>query len=232
MHANTTARIGILGGSFNPVHHGHLRLAVEARELLALDRVELVPTTIPPHKPRGGLLPFGLRCRLLRLAAADDPGLAVSLIEGRRRDPCYTWDTLSASRRAEPGARLFFLMGVSDLPALPDWHRGLELPRLADLTVAARQGMSLARVASLVRLFWPGSAGPKTLSTGPGGVQQWDLPEGGRLILLNPPLLEISSTLVRTYWRQDRSLRFLLPEAVESELRRRKHLVRRYWNQG
>jgi len=223
-------RIGILGGSFNPVHVGHLRLAMEAQELLQLDRVDLVPAAIPPHKPRDGLLPFGLRCRLLRLAVADLRGLAVNVMEARRRGPSYTWDTLSAYGREMPGDQLFFLMGVPDLLTLPTWHCGLELPRKADLVAVARQGMAGKDVQTLILRYWPGAVGPETLHAPPGEVLKWRLPENGRLLVITPPLLEISSTLIRAYWRRGRQLRFLVPESIEREMKRKKTVLDRFWD--
>lgn len=222
-------RIGILGGSFNPVHTGHVRLAVEALELLHLDRLDLVPAAVPPHKPADGLLPFGLRCRLLRLGVAGLSGIHINLMEARRRGPSYTWDTLGAFSREQPGARLFFLMGASDLPTLPSWRHGLDLPRKADLVVAARQGMAQERVRELIARYWPGAVGPEMTSSSPGQVLEWRLPENGRLMLITPPCLEISSTLIREYWRQGRELVLLTPESVKHELMRKKSVVGRFW---
>lgn len=226
-------RIGILGGSFNPVHVGHLRLALEARELLRLDRVDLVPAALPPHKSARNLLPFGLRCRLLGLAVAGRPGLTINLMEGRRRGPSYTWDTLSIYARICPGAHLFFLMGVPDLQALPAWRNGLRLPRLADLVAVARQGMAQAEVRELVSDYWPGATSLERLSTdqyhGSKEVLQWRLPGFGRLLLLRPPFLDVSSTLIRSYWLQGRDLQFLVPHAVIQELVRLQSVVHRFW---
>lgn len=226
-------RIGILGGSFNPVHVGHLRLALEARELLRLDRVDLVPAALPPHKSVRNLLPFGLRCRLLRLAVSGQPSLAINLMEGRRRGPSYTWDTLSVYARKWPGACLFFLMGVPDLQALPAWRNGLRLPQLADLVAVARQGMAQAEVRVLVNDFWPGATSLERPSRdqyhGSKEVLQWRLPGFGRLLLLRPPFLDVSSTLIRLYWLQGRDLQFLLPQAVIQELIRLQNVVQRFW---
>lgn len=226
-------RIGILGGSFNPVHVGHLRLALEARELLRLDRVDLVPAAMPPHKSPGELLPFGLRCRLLRRAVEGLPGLAVNLMEGRRRGPSYTWDTLRAYGLERPGARLFFLMGVPDLHALPSWRSGLQLPKLADLAAVARRGMAEAEVRELAKDYWPSATGPTRLfpeqGGEPGEILRWRLPGGGDLLLLSPPCLDVSSTLIRSYLRGKRDIRFLTPDKVIAELERKRNVVRRFW---
>ncbi|HDQ41612.1 MAG TPA: nicotinate (nicotinamide) nucleotide adenylyltransferase [Desulfonatronum sp.] len=225
-------RIGILGGSFNPVHIGHLRLALEARELLHLDRVDLVPAAVPPHKPGTNLLPFGLRYRLLRLSAVNLSGLDVNLMEARRGGLSYTWDTLSAYQRELPGSRLFFLLGVPELFDLSTWKHGLDLTRMADLVAVARQGMAFEEVHSLVHQYWPGALGPEILPATTTEVHIWHLPVNGRLLMIRPPFLEISSTLIRSYWVRKRSLRFLVPTNVAQELELRRRVVERFWDKS
>lgn len=222
-------RIGILGGSFNPPHIGHIRLAVEAVELLRLDRVDFVPAAIPPHKIGKELLPFGLRSQLLKMAVEGLSRFEVNLLEAQRKGPSYTWDTLSSYRREFPSAQLFFLMGIPDLMTLSTWRRGLDLPCEADLVAVARQGMGQDEVNVLVRQYWPGATGPGPCRNHAQGVLEWRLPETGRIVLIHPPYLEVSSTLIRSYWQAGRVLRHLLPERVEHELERRHKTVARCW---
>lgn len=223
-------KVGVFGGCFNPVHHGHLRLAVEALEILGLDRVELVPAAIPPHKEQRGLLPFGLRCRLVQKALHGLPGLHCSLIEGGRPGPSYTGDTLEELARAMPGSRLFFLLGVPDLLTLPSWKNGLALTNKAHFVAVARQDMALETTRAFVRDHWPRSGKPSLREQGVARVWEWSLEGGTRSILLiQPPFIDISSTMIREYWRKDRDLRFLAPEAVLAELTRKQGLVDRYW---
>lgn len=232
-------KVGVFGGCFNPVHHGHLRLAVEALELLELDRVELVPVAIPPHKDRRGLLPFGLRCRLIRLAIQGVPGLHCSLVEGGRPGPSYTGDTLEELARAMPGSRLFFLLGVPDLLTLPSWKHGLGLARKAHFVAVARQDMALETTRRFIRFHWPEAE--EAMQCGPGvspdsrqgggQVWQWRLGgDAGTILLIRPPGLDISATMVRKYWSIGRDLRYLLPDSVLAELMRKQRLVGRFWD--
>jgi nicotinate-nucleotide adenylyltransferase len=227
-------RVGILGGSFNPVHHGHLRMALEAREILGLDRVELVPAAVPPHKNRKGLLPFGLRCALLRAAVEQVDGLSVNLLEGRRKGPSYTWDTLTDLRGQQPGAEFFFLLGVPDFLMLPQWRQGLDLPLQTNLVAVARQGQALDEVRAFVRRHWSRAQGPDRQvpgreGSGRGDILRWSVPESRSIVFIQPPGLEISATMIRAYWRGGRELYGLVPQAVRAWMRCKDHLLRRYW---
>lgn len=215
-------RIGILGGCFNPVHNGHLRLAIEVREHLGLDRVELMPAHVPPHKPGEGMLPFAMRAALAEAAVEGVPGLRVSRIEAARPGPSYTVDTLAALRDTLPGAELWFILGAGDLFVLPRWHRGLEIPGLCNLAVAGRGADGPEAVDGFVAAQWPGAEGD-----GAGG---WRLPGGGLLRQVPSQRLDISASDVRVRWLAGRCLAGLVPEAVERALAEGGAAVRAAWS--
>ena len=181
-------RVGIYGGTFNPVHLGHLLLAETARDQLRLDRVLFIPTGQPPHKSARGLLPAQERLRLLTLATRSNPVFAVSSIELDRPGPSYTIDTLRTLRERLPEARLFLLMGQDMLTVR--WKGWDELKKLCTLAVARRPG-------------------GKTPARQRG------------LVWLTMPLLEISSSDIRARIKAGRSIRYLVPPAVEQALRAR-----------
>ncbi len=106
-------RIGILGGSFNPVHTGHVRMAIETLERLSLDRVELVPAKKPPHKDEADILPFELRLELVNRAVQGIPGLGSNPLEGERRGPSFTCDTLTCYRTEQPETEIYFIVGLT-----------------------------------------------------------------------------------------------------------------------
>lgn len=219
-------RLGLLGGSFNPPHVGHLRLAIEVREALGLDRVDLVPAAVQPLKHGGDMLPFERRTRLLDLAVAGVPGLAVNPLEAERPGPSYTVDTLTILAGQAPGADLHLIMGAENLLKLPLWHRGLDLPGLTNLAVVGREDVGPAQVAEALARFWP-LARPE-----PGEpVPTWRFPQGTALRFLPIRRLDVSSTDIRDRWRRGASLRFLLPEAVERELEEGKEWVAAAWGQ-
>ncbi|HLX29409.1 MAG TPA: nicotinate-nucleotide adenylyltransferase [Casimicrobiaceae bacterium] len=134
--------LAILGGTFDPVHYGHLRLAQDVRQALDLDEVRLVPAADPPHrgKPRASTHD---RIAMLDLAAHDFPGIVVDTREVRREGKSYTVDTLSEIRAEKPRTPLLLLVGADTFRGLPSWHRWLALFDLAHLVVAPRPGVAL-----------------------------------------------------------------------------------------
>lgn len=133
-------RLGILGGTFNPIHLGHLVLAEAFRERLGLDRVLFVPAGTPPHKPPGGLVPALHRYAMVSLAVAGHPGFVACPVEVERAGPSYSADTVEALAGEWPGARLFFLMGSDTFLDLPTWRTPERLGAFATLAVGHRAG--------------------------------------------------------------------------------------------
>jgi nicotinate-nucleotide adenylyltransferase len=133
-------RLGILGGTFNPIHLGHLVLAEAFRERLMLDRVLFVPAGTPPHKPPGGLVPALHRYAMVSLAVAGHPGFVACPVEVERAGLSFSADTVEALAGDWPGARLFFLMGSDTFLDLPTWRTPERLGAFATLAVGHRAG--------------------------------------------------------------------------------------------
>jgi nicotinate-nucleotide adenylyltransferase len=133
-------RLGILGGTFNPIHLGHVVLAEAFRERLVLDRVLFVPAGTPPHKTSNGLVPALHRYTMVSLALAGHPGLVACPIELERAGPSYSVDPVEALASKRPGARLFFLMGSDTFLDLPTWRTPERLGVFATLGVGYRAG--------------------------------------------------------------------------------------------
>lgn len=213
-------RLGIFGGSFNPPHVGHLRLAIEMREALDLDRVDLVPVSAPPHKAASGLLPYGLRRHILQAAVSRVQGLDVSELEAVLSEPSFTFRTLAAYREILPEAEVHFLLGVGDLLDFPKWHRGLELPRVANLAVAPRQGGGLPEVASFVAEYWPDAVRDDVPANDGSGRMRASWRFNGeegvtRLTLVPVTRIDVSATAVRERFMAGNSVAFLVPrEAI------------------
>jgi nicotinate-nucleotide adenylyltransferase len=141
---------GLLGGSFDPVHHGHLIAAERALETLGLARVLLVPCARQPLKRQGPVASPEHRRRMLELAVAGDPRFAIETLELERPAPSYTVDTLRALRQRSPGERFVLLLGADAAADLGRWHEAGEVARLAEVAVLTRPGASEVRSA-LVR---------------------------------------------------------------------------------
>jgi nicotinate-nucleotide adenylyltransferase len=133
-------RIGILGGSFDPVHYGHLLLAECCREQCRLDEVWFLPTAVPPHKQDRELTPAAHRVEMLELATAGNPAFSVCTYETDRGGVNYTVDTLAHLREEDPGRELFFLMGTDMFLDLPHWRSAAKVCELAMPVVVHRPG--------------------------------------------------------------------------------------------
>src|SRR5262245_16024054 len=132
-------RLGIFGGSFDPVHTGHLILAEQCREQARLDRVLFVPAARPPHKTRE-LTPFHHRAEMRTLAIAGNPAFVVDELEKDRPGPSFTADTLEQLHQREPEAELWLILGADSLFDVPRWYRPERILELAGLLVVGRPG--------------------------------------------------------------------------------------------
>ncbi|MGD8473030.1 MAG: nicotinate-nucleotide adenylyltransferase [Anaerolineae bacterium] len=191
-------RLGIFGGTFDPIHHGHLVAAAEARFQLDLDRVLFVPARVPPHKPAQPISAASHRLRMVELAIATNPHFALSRVDVDRPAPSYTVETLELLR-AEwgPGPRFFFIEGPDSLSDIVCWYQPQRLIELCELAVVARPGSNVD-LAGLERQL-------------PGLTD--------RLHWVEMPLLEISSTDVRARARTGRPISYLVPHGVEAYIR-------------
>ncbi len=188
--------VGLLGGSFNPIHVGHLVLAEEARERLALERVLLVPNRVPPHKAKNAMAPAEHRLRMVELASAGNPGLEPSDIELRREGESYSLHTVEQLLDEHGDWDIRFLIGADTLPELPTWYRIRELAGLCKFVVANRPGGSLDCFDSLR---------PALTDEQIAGLRQ-------RIIEIPP--MGVSSTDIRRRVRAGRSIRYLVTEPV------------------
>ena len=148
-------RLGLFGGTFDPIHLGHLIVAEQCREACRLDRVWFVVAGAPPHK-RGDRTPVAHRLEMVRIATAGNPAFEVSEIEASRPGPHYSVDTLAAVHRDRPGDELFFLIGADSLVDLPTWRDPAGIARLATIVVVNRPGCG-GRNWSILPSFGPGT---------------------------------------------------------------------------
>jgi nicotinate-nucleotide adenylyltransferase len=132
--------IGLLGGSFDPIHHGHLIVAHVLREQLGLDQVRFVPAREQPFKQGQHHATAAQRAAMVRLAIADEPGFVLETAEVDRPGPSYTVETLRTLHQQEPGHRFILLVGADAAAALPEWHEAQAIPTLAEIAVFSRPG--------------------------------------------------------------------------------------------
>ncbi|MBQ9536381.1 MAG: nicotinate (nicotinamide) nucleotide adenylyltransferase [Desulfovibrionaceae bacterium] len=216
--------LGILGGSFNPPHIGHLRLALELSEIFAdkLGQIVLVPCAHPPHKAVRSLLPFTLRCAMLKCCINNLPKIGLSQLEGERQGPSYTFETLAACQKLFPNQQLYFILGSDDYAQLATWYQGLDLPKLCHLIVVPRGAYGLADFWRTTTNLWPSAEKhEKDLACG--------LPFGGQSFFAPIKWLDISATEIRQRWCRGQSLDFLVPSCVLELLTAQKSSVQKAW---
>ena len=133
-------KIGLMGGSFNPIHNAHLRIAEESRIACCLDRVFFIPAADPPHKALAGDVSFAVRCRMVGLAILPYAAFELSTIEGERVGKSYSIDTIQAFRKRFPGDELFFVIGGDSFKEIGLWHHFATIFRTCSLIVVERPG--------------------------------------------------------------------------------------------
>uniref|UniRef100_A0A7C3Z6K8 Probable nicotinate-nucleotide adenylyltransferase n=1 Tax=Desulfobacca acetoxidans TaxID=60893 RepID=A0A7C3Z6K8_9BACT len=202
-------RLGLFGGTFNPIHYGHLRSAEEVAEALNLRRILFIPAALPPHKAPVGVTPFEVRLTMTRLAVGRHPRLAVSDVEGRRPGKSYSIDTLRYFREElGPQGELYFILGLDAVLEISSWKDYRELFTLSHFVVLDRPGYDRGQLGELLRRqVHPGF---KPLADGRG----FQHPQGCQVLFQSTTLLDISATRIRQSVQQERSIRYLLPERV------------------
>jgi nicotinate-nucleotide adenylyltransferase len=187
-------KIGVLGGTFDPVHLGHIRMAEEARDALGLEQVILVPAGQPMSKPNRPITPAEHRIEMLRLAVKDKPHLSVSTIETERPGPSFTIDTITGlQRKYGAGAVICFILGWDSLEQVPEWHEPARLVKMCYLVSIPRPGCKPPDLDALEKKI--------------PGISQ-------KVICLNKPCMDVSATLIREKVALGESIDKLVPKAV------------------
>lgn len=201
-------RIGLLGGTFDPVHNGHLSLADYVLNALELDSILFIPAARPPHKGFAQVTSFKHRSAMVKIAVLDKPRFFVSDMELQRSGPSYSIDTLKALRaRLGPEVHLFFIIGMDAFVELETWKNGKQLLDYADLAVVARSGHPLGLIDSGINILGNYSFDSVRSS--------WSAPDRlGRIYPVNMTPIAISSTDVRQKVVSGVSLDGLIPAAV------------------
>ncbi|MCM2359827.1 MAG: nicotinate-nucleotide adenylyltransferase [Geobacteraceae bacterium] len=202
-------KVGILGGTFNPIHIAHLRIAEEVRDRFDLAEVMFVPAAAPPHKPLAGDLPFARRCEMVRRAIAGNPFFSVSDIEQRRGGKSYSIDTLRAFRQERPDDEFFFIIGSDSFLEFGSWRDYGGFFDYCNLVVVERPG---AVVTALDQALPVAIAHEFCYY---GAEKRLAHRSGYSIYHLEGVPLDISSSSIRELARLGRSIRYLVPEAVE-----------------
>ena len=199
--SRTGLRVGLMGGSFDPIHIGHCVLAEEVRHHHALDRVIFLPAAQSPHKPKEPRASSDQRRRMVEAAIAGNPAFQMSTTELERGGVSYTVETVESLLAERPEDRFLFMAGADILPDLADWHRVSELLDMLPFVIADRPGSALEALDAIEDSL--------------GAVLVARL-KADRIVI---PQLEVSSSDIRERVRTGRSIRHLVPEGVEGIIR-------------
>jgi nicotinate-nucleotide adenylyltransferase len=189
-------RVGLMGGTFDPVHVGHLWIAEAARVEFSLDRVIWIPAGDPPHKD-AAVAPQEHRYAMVVLATATNPQFEVSRLELERVGPSYSLYTIEHFREQFPGSEPYFIIGADAILELLTWHRHEDVVRACRFAAVTRPGYDLDRLRAALPLEYL-----------------------DRIDFLTPPGIDLSSTEIRDRVRSGSAIRYLVPEPVESYLRK------------
>jgi nicotinate-nucleotide adenylyltransferase len=186
-------RLGLMGGTFDPVHYGHLVIAEETRHVFGLDRVDFVTSADPPHKKGYPITPAEHRYAMTLLATASNPFFRVSRREIERAGPSYSIDTIQEYQQEFPDAEIFFITGADAILEILTWHRADEAIRLCTFVAATRPGYDLAKMERALPASY--------------------LPHIRRITV---PGVDFSSTDIRERVRRGQPIKYLVPEAVDA----------------
>ncbi|MFZ3131418.1 MAG: nicotinate-nucleotide adenylyltransferase [Desulfosporosinus sp.] len=187
-------RLGIMGGTFDPIHYGHLVAAEMARTKFNLNKVLFIPSGTPPHKDRSDITAAGLRFEMVERAIQDNPAFDISALELGRKGPSYTVDTLRVLHRTWPEHKLYFITGSDALRQIFSWREVEEILMMTEFIGAARPGFDASDFLLQVQKECPETQ--------------------GRIHYIEVPALAISSTDIRARVKRGQPIRYLLPEPV------------------
>ncbi|HEX4375756.1 MAG TPA: nicotinate-nucleotide adenylyltransferase [Steroidobacteraceae bacterium] len=202
--------LGLFGGTFDPIHFGHLRTAFELLQTLKLGQVRFLPTGDPPHR-EAPLASGRLRYDMVCAAVAGQPGFGVDDREIRREGVSYTFDTLTELRQENPQRSLCLLLGMDAFLGMPTWHRWRDIFDLCHVVVAHRPGWKAPITGPL---------GEVMVDRGTGAVRDLHASVAGRVYVQGVTQLEIASTDLRALIMSGRDLRYLVPDAVRDLIQR------------
>ena len=208
MKASPPAKLGILGGTFDPVHFGHLRTAEEVGQALGLEKVFLIPAASPPHKSKEPVTPFRHRLAMARLGVSASATLEVLDLEGRREGPSYSFDTLRQLKsHYGKTAVIYFVVGSDAFLDIHSWKDYEKLFDYAHFVLIPRPGNDIETLRDFILGL---GASPNS----PGGNDVFTVSSGNQIIIYQSTLLAISATNIRRLAGSGRSIAFLVPESV------------------
>jgi len=208
-------RIGIYGGTFNPVHYGHLRTAEEVRAMLSLDKILFIPAGKTPFE-KPDMARAAHRFNMVKEAIAGNPDFEISDMEFKSRSKSFTIDTVEKLREKYTGSELFFILGIDAFLDLPHWKQPGRLVDLAHFVVISRPGHTFSGLTSSPYLRRVSRKTLREIDAGMKNVFSFDISESRKGFLCRVTALDISASNIRNLIVSGKKIKYLLPDSVES----------------
>lgn len=208
-------KIGIFGGTFNPIHYGHLRVAEEVLEILAFDKIWFIPSGTPPFS-KPDIVSASHRYEMTKIAIKNNPGFDVSDVEVKTRGISYSVKTMERLTLKHKETEFFFILGIDTFLDIPKWRQPSRLMKLANTVVISRPGFSFLDLCISPYLAGIQKKTLREVDRGKRKIFSFNLKTGRKLFLCRVSELEISASAIRDFVRSGKSIKYLLPDSVES----------------
>ncbi len=212
-------KIGLMGGTFNPVHLGHLRAAEETREILELDEICFIPALTPPHKDSKDIVSAKHRLKMLQLATEENQFFKVDEIELKRKAPSYTIDTLKELKKSKPDNEYFFIVGTELFTRIDTWKSYKTLFKYANFVILNRPGYYEIDLSNLFPLALKNEF---RYSYKENEIDVFEHKDSKKLIFININGIKLSSTKIRSFIHQNKSIRYLVTEKIQEYILKNK----------
>ncbi|MGH7885254.1 MAG: nicotinate-nucleotide adenylyltransferase [Thermodesulfobacteriota bacterium] len=205
-------KIGLIGGTFNPVHLGHLRAGEETKEILGLDEICFVPALTPPHKKTNSIAGASHRLNMLKFAVDGNPAFKVLDMELKRKPPSYTIDTLKKLKSGNPDNKYYFILGTELFARIDTWKSSKSLFKYADFVILNRPGYYEIDLSHLLPLALKNEF---QYSYKENKIDVFEHKNSNKLIFINIDGIKLSSTKIRSLIHENKSIKYLVPEKIE-----------------
>lgn len=219
--------IGILGGTFNPVHSAHINIALAAIKYMHLEQVQFIPCMVPPHKTTKNVIPFQLRVDLLQAAIQGNPLLSINTIESILPQPSYTWNMLSYWKQLHSLHQPLFIMSDEDFAMLDTWYNGLELPSITNFLIVPRATNKKQSFSATLKRLWNCTTIIQDHHN--KMVSYASLFENLYCFFLNIPMTDIRSSTIRSAWKGGAYLNNTMPTSVTKILECHQNILKKLW---
>lgn len=219
--------IGILGGTFNPVHSAHINIALAAIKYMHLEQIQFIPCMVPPHKTTKNVIPFQIRVDLLQAAIQGNPLLSINTIESILPQPSYTWNMLNYWKKLHTLHQPLFILSDEDFAMLDTWYNGLALPSITNFLIIPRATNKKQSFSSTLKRLWNCTTIIQDRHN--KMVSYASIFKNLYCFFLNTPIMDIRSSTIRSMWEKGVCLNHTMPTPVTKMLECHQNILKKLW---